>query len=143
LVLARTGFIIRNLLLGKFAEAVTAHRPLVATVPNPTDLRLLRVLGNQPIRLVEHFEDPPAADSRCTYVFSWHAFVYRFKEVEKGTQSLQTQTRLFESKHGWRGRARIGLLHTLGHCLKRARLMPFVEDRYLAAIGRQPVTRRW
>ena len=56
LVLARTGFIIRNLLLGKFAEAVTAHRPLVATVPNPTDLRLLRVLGNQPIRLVEHFD---------------------------------------------------------------------------------------
>lgn len=144
LLLAETGFVIRNLLLGTFADAILARRPLVVAVPDPADARLLAALHGKAIRLVAFprgVETVPAGG--LAKLSRWHTYMYRFKEAEKATQSVRMQTRLYEERHSWAGSALTRTLVATGRVLKRARLLGPVEDRYLRAVAAWPVTEEW
>ena len=52
LLLAGSGFVMRNLLLGTFADAVTKHWPLLVAVLNPGDTRLRQLAGEKNVELM-------------------------------------------------------------------------------------------
>lgn len=52
LLLAHGGFVVRNLLLGTFAERVMLERPLLAAVTDPHDPELVRRFAGRPIRFL-------------------------------------------------------------------------------------------
>jgi hypothetical protein len=142
-LLARTGFIIRNLLLGSFADSITKHHPLIVAVPNPEDSRLRNLIQGKPIKLISFPTEPPRNPSRFEKLRMWQTYMYRFRQAEKSTKSLEIQTRLFESTHTFMGHAANQSLIALGHALKGLRLMGFIEDRYLEAVSRWPITAQW
>lgn len=144
LLLAETGLIIRNLLLGTFAETVAARRPLVVAVQNPQDERLLNVVRGKAITLIPFLHEPvKQSASHSEMLFSWQTYMYRFKQSEKGTKAIENSTRLFEPKHSPAGKASIKFLIGTGHLLKRVGLMARVEDAYLNSLARKPITKQW
>lgn len=144
LVLASTGFIIRNLLLGTFAEIVAASSPLIVAVPNAEDIKLRAIVKDIQVQLAPFLFDPPCrARSRLEQMKRWQTYIYRFKQGERPTASIDIQTRLFESRHSASGKAGIQSLIMLGRTLKQAGLIGLVEDQYLRSVARWPITRRW
>lgn len=144
LLLANSGFIIRNLLLGTFADAMARYRPLVVSVQNPTDHRLAEIVKGKPITLIPFPVQPyKPPKSRVQKLFSWQTYMYRFKEAEKATKAVELQTRLYESRHSALGAAAIQLLTETGRLLKKAGMMGIVEDWYLGAVARREVTQQW
>lgn len=144
LLLAKTGFIIRNLLLGTFADTLIQQRPLVVAVPDPQDEQLKAIIRNRPITLIPflaHREPNPTM--RLEKLAIWQSYMYRFKQAEKGTASLELQTRLWESEHSRLGQAVISALIGVGHSLSRLGLMGAVEDSFLSAVGRWPESASW
>ena len=144
LLLAETGFIIRNLLLGTFADALTERRPLVVAVPDPNDERLRNALADKRLTLIPFHRAPTAGGtSRLDQLRTWHTYMYRFKEGEKGTESVKLQNRLFGSPTSRLGEAATRVLTNTGRMLRRAQLMGVVEDRYLDSVARWPVAKQW
>jgi hypothetical protein len=144
LLLAETGFIIRNLLLGTFSDAIMEHRPLVVAVPDPNNEQLQDLVCGKPLKLISFLHRPLRNSlSRIQKLSSLHSYMYRFKQAEKATKSLEIQTRLWESRHSLVGKVGIRALIRMGGLLKQAGLMGFIEDHYLNAIARWPITSQW
>ncbi|MBA2724896.1 MAG: hypothetical protein H0U53_02805, partial [Actinobacteria bacterium] len=77
LLLARTGFIIRNFLLGKFAAEILQHCPLVVAVPDPLDPHLGSVIEDRNITLItfiEAVDDSPQL-TRLSMLRRWHTYI--------------------------------------------------------------------
>lgn len=143
LLLAKTGFIIRNLLLGTFADLIMRERPLVVAVPNPSDEKLKDIFKGRPIRFVPFPEEPERDLSRTGKLKLAQTYMYRFRQAEKANESLKIQTRLFESKHSFLADVFFNGIVALGHVIKQAGLMGRVENIYLDHISRWPVTQEW
>ena len=144
LLLAKYGLVIRNLLLGTFADMVLRERPLIVAVTDPSNTKLKEVIGGRPITLVPFYELPPNGTlSRVEQLTNWHTYMYRFKQAEKGTSSLELQTRQWESGHTWLGRSFIGGMVGVGHALVNLQLMGAAEEMYLRSIGRWTLTEQW
>lgn len=143
LLLAATGYIIRDILLGSFAEHLTRECPLVAAVPDPNDGRLAAHLEGRPIKLVDFPIAVQRFKERWEPILSRHGWIYRFKQAEKQTASLSLQTRLWEGRHTFRHRAAIEMLNATGQILVKLGMMGAIEERYLRSISREPVTQQW
>lgn len=142
LLLAETGFIIRNLVLGTFAEAAMQRRPLVVAVPDPKDAGLLNIAKGKPLTLIPFPREPRGR--LLSRRHRWlQLFMYRFKEAQKANKSLEIQTRLYESNQTPIDKAMARLLIGIGHLLNYTGMMGPVEDRYLSAIARWPITNQW
>src|SRR4051812_27178442 len=100
LLLAETGFVMRNLLLGTFADEVVRDCPLVVAVRNPDDARLRDLIAGKPIQLVPYlFEPTPIPRSRLDHLKNPQSFMFRFKVAEKGTDGVHTQARFEDGNH--------------------------------------------
>lgn len=142
LLLAKTGYIIRNLLLGTFADELSRHIPLLVAVPNPKDLHLKSIIAGKPIELV----DFPVAEwmqSITSGSSLLHTCVYRIKQGERDTEAVTLQRRLFESSGGRKQQLFDNSLVTLGRVLEKFNLVGRVETYYLNRISKWEVTKRW
>lgn len=143
LLLAWSGFIIRNLLLGTFVDAVIGRRRLVVAVQNPRDERLREVVAGKPIELIDFPQKLWTGRRPLQRLLLWQTYMYHFKQAEKGTKAIEIQARLYDSQ---RSRLRTAFNRSLtrtGRLIKHLGLMGWVENRYLASIARWPVTVKW
>ena len=145
LLLASTGLIIRNLLLGHFADEVTKHRPLIVAVPNPEDERLKEIIKGKSISLIPFIMPAdPGPQTTWRKLTNWQTYMYRFRQAEKkDLRSFEIQTRLFEARHSALGGFGINCLIALGHCFRKLNLLGWIEKEYLKAISKKEVTREW
>lgn len=138
LLLAYTGIIIRNLLLGTFADAVLAKRSLLVAVPDPEDEYLLDIVQEKPITLIPFPCTTIRPSSRIAKIATWETYMHRFRQAEKKLQPLVRYHR--RSRFDWVGtRALIGL----GHIVKHVGVMGTIERKYLRSISRRPETAQW
>jgi hypothetical protein len=144
LLLANSGFIIRNLLLGEFADEVIRRRPLVVAVPDPDDRRLAELVQGKPITFVP-FPDlaRPRGQSRLQKCRSWDTYMYYFKQADKGTRSSELTAKTYYTKQSALGAAGVKALGAAGRTLKQLRLLGLVEDQYLRSVARWSATHRW
>jgi hypothetical protein len=144
LLLAGTGFVIRNLLLGTFAGAMMKRRALAAAVPEPDHPGLLAMRDGQPLEFVTFQREPePPPLTRLRKLGIWQTYMYHFKQAQKGTGASDIQNRLYGSRHSALGGAVIGTLAAAGRLLKRMQAMGLVERKYLEAMGQREITREW
>ncbi len=143
LLLAHGGFVVRNLLLGTFAERVMMERPLLAAVLDPSDPELLRRFAGRPIRFLTH-ETEPGRDLRLS------------RRCAPCGRSLITSRSAPRAPAGWSwpsgfttaatpgwATARRALLKGLGFALQRLRLLGPFESFYLERARRWPITLAW
>lgn len=133
LLLAKTGYILRDLLLGPFAQAVVRERPLVAAVPNPDDPVLRKLVAGRAelIPFPGRVLAGTTAQHRCPQMY-----MYRFKQAEKPSRSLRLQTRLFEPvQTSWRWALFTKALQNLGRVFVGTGTMGGVEDLFLSHIA--------
>jgi hypothetical protein len=144
LLLAETGFVIRNLLLGAFARALTERRPLAVAVPEPGHPDLAALRDGRPLELLPFPREPePPPLTRLGKLGSWQTYIYHFKQAQKGTGASEIQNRLDGSRHSGAGSAVIGALAAAGRLLKRLDAMGLVERYYLEAMEQREITREW
>lgn len=144
LLLAETGFVIRNLLLGTFAEAMMKRRPLAVAVPEPGHPELLAMRNGLPLELVRfHREPDPPPLTRLQKLGNWQIYMYWFRQAQKEKGATKIQNRLYASKHSAVGTAVIQALTWTGRLLKRTRAMGLVEAQYLEAMQESPIVREW
>jgi hypothetical protein len=146
LLLAETGFIIRNLLLGYFVDEICKERPLVVAVLNPEDEGLKNIIKGKPITLIpfpKEFEGPP--DSYWKRFWGWDNVMYQIKMGKKSNASLKLQTRLFEGKSNVRSALMMGIVQFVCRLVKYIpALDKYIENRYLFHyISKKEVTRGW
>jgi hypothetical protein len=144
LLLAESGLLIRNVLLGAFSSAVVAEAPLVGAVPDPDEPRLRAALDDRRVELVAYPRDVVARPAnRRQKLTRFDMIMTRLKEGESPTRSKAVQARLWEPAHRWRGTLWARGLRAAGWALARTRLMGAVESVYLRRIDRRGVTRWW
>ncbi len=144
LLLAETGFVIRNLLLGTFADELVKNRPLVVAVRNPDDARLKEVVAGRPIRLVPYFFDPPKPPrGRLEQLTNLQSFVYRFKVSEKATDGVRYQKRFDDGNHSVLGHLGTSMIYATGKILTKTGLMGRFEQWFLHQQRRRLVTEKW
>jgi len=99
LLLAETGFIIRNLILGYFAEEITKNYSLVVAVHRPNDSALQELISNKDIEFIP-FPMTSYKERRSLWqkVISWDNLMYGVQSARKPNASLAIQTKLFEGK---------------------------------------------
>jgi hypothetical protein len=143
-LLAETGFVMRNLLLGTFADEMIRDRPLVVAVRNPDDPRLQEVVAGRPIRLVPYLLAPvPKIRTRLDQLKNWQSLMYRFKVAEKGTDGARNQMRSEDGNHSWIGRIGTKVIYETGHLLSTTGLMGKVDSYFLKRLGNAPITQQW
>lgn len=145
LILAETGFIIRNLLLGHFVDEVSQHHDILFAVQDPEDARLLVIIRDKPIKLIT-FPREPYEEIRDKWrrLLSWDNWIYGIRLAKRNSKSLEIQTRLFEGS----GKKRIfswnKLSVNIGKILQKLGLQNVVENLYLNSyIKNKEITRQW
>lgn len=144
LLLAETGIVVRNLLLGTFADEVLRHRPLVVAVPNPDDPRLHAIAAGRPLRFVPYFLEglePPKG--RLQKLTRWQTYVYRFKVAEKGTDGARLQIKFDGDSPSKIGRAGMWLIDKTGRMLAKTGLMAQFDEVFFRSFRRRAVTKQW
>lgn len=143
LLLASTGFIIRNLVLGKFAEDIIKHRQLVVAVPNADDEQLKLLLEEKGIEAIDFPLEKVSQDYPSYEYKNLHNYFYRLKQGQKTSKSLDLQTKLWESPGGWKKQLIDKTLIGSGKVLALAGLFHYVEDFYLKKYTEKSITKKW
>jgi hypothetical protein len=143
LLLAHGGLVVRNLLLGTFAERVLVERPLLAAVIDPHDPELLRRFEGRPLTLIEHETEPGRDLSTWEKLRTFRTFIYYLQIGAKGTRGVELAERLYASQNSAWGSAAASFLKGAGHLLQRAGWLGTVEAAYLRRARNWPITRRW
>lgn len=145
LLLAETGFIIRNLLLGHFADEISKKRKLIVAVQHPNDPNLLEIVKERNIELIP-FPFEPYTDTRNNWqrLVSWDNLIYGLRQAKKNNESLKIQSRLFEGVKSWK-KSQIGRISLLlGKVFIFLHLDNLIEDYYINKyIARKPITLAW
>ena len=142
-VLAHTGFVIRNLLLGDFARLCSAEVPLEVAVQNPDDARLAALLPGERVELIAFPPPAPPPVTSRERLRSPQFYMHFFKEVEKDTASIRLQTRVHRMQYSRKGHAFIAGTRAVGRLIAGLGLMPVAEALYLRAVARSPEVARW
>lgn len=142
LLLAYTGYIIRDLLLGKFAQAAMGRFNLVAAVPDPDDPQLHQALAGLPVQLAP-FPSPPPQESRVDQYLNLQNWMFRLKRVERANRSYEAVVRLFEPNLSGKRLALVNGMAAGSRLICRLGLSPVAEELFLSAIRRWPVTQQW
>lgn len=142
LLLAYTGYIIRDLLLGKFADHIIRDFDLIVAVQNPEDDNLRQLIQGKSISPTFFFvaETPKTKYQRFFGLQHWF---YRFKQVEKNNMSMEIVTRLWEPNLAGKKKLLVRWISFLGKLVNRWNLMGWVEKLYFARISSWGVTREW
>ncbi len=144
LLLAESGLIIRNLLLGTFAEAVMQHRPLLVAVQDPRQAGLLALVDGKPLDFLPFWSEPdPGRRSRLEKLASWQTYIHWFRQAHKSWEDIETEHRLFGWRHSAVGWAGLRLLTGAGRVLRSTGTLGLVESRYLESVAGWPATRQW
>lgn len=143
LLLAHGGFVVRNLLLGTFAERVMLDRPLLAAVLDPRDPELLRRFAGRPIRFVEHETEPGRELSTLDKMRTLRTLAYYFQSGAKGTRGVEIAERIYDFGHSFAGDGAARLLKGIGFVLQRLGLLGRFETFYLQRALAWPITQRW
>jgi len=143
LLLAHGGFVVRNLLLGTFAERVMLERPLLAAVIDPHEPELLRRFAGRPIRFLELEAEPGRELSTLEKMRTLRTLTYYFQIGAKGTRGVEMAERLYDGNHSWAGDSAARLLKGIGFLLQRLRLLGPFESFYLRRARRWPITQTW
>lgn len=145
LLLAETGFIIRNLLLGYFADDVTRNCKLVVAVKVPNDPALTELCLKKGIDVIpfpiETYFDKRSDTQRF---FSWDNIIYLFELSRKNNKSLEIQTRLFEGTQSTKVRIASKAVIMLSRLIRLAGLSSAIHNMYLKRyIAKKAVTQKW
>lgn len=145
LVLAETGFIIRNLLLGYFAGEVSKSRKLLVAVKNPNDSMLLDLIKEHSIELIDFpLENPEDKRTVAQKLLSWDNSIYNLKMVVKDNASIRYQTRLYEVSGTWKQKAVNKAFQKVARVVKTVGLSGAIEDAYLENfVGQKEITQKW
>jgi hypothetical protein len=144
LLLAETGIVVRNLLLGTFADELLEHRPLVVAVPKPDDPRLRALVSGRSLTFAPYFlQRLEAPRNRLEKLTRWQTYVYRFKVAEKGTSGARLQIKFDGDSASLLGRTGMRVIDETGRFLAKTGLMAQFDDLFVRAVARKQVTKKW
>lgn len=143
-LLARTGWIIRDILLGEFTPTVTAERPLVVAVPEQSRAKLDALAQEPSITLVDYPYVPyvPPHNFR-EHTLTWNHIMARVQQGHKDTASMRLTAGVTDWDKSRRHRAIFNMLVGAGRVIKALNLSEWIEGRYLDHVAAQPITQRW
>jgi hypothetical protein len=142
LLLARTGFIIRDIVLGKFSEEITKEFDLIVAVPNPYDSKLLDFIKNKSIRLIQFYQDDKERSQLSEYLGPQH-WMYRIKQVERNNSSLEINTRLMRSHYSPRKKILIKIMLFISKIIQKMHLIGLTERLFISSISTWKITKQW
>lgn len=142
LLLAKTGYVIRDILLGEFTEELIKEMDLIVAVPDPDDKNLKIFRDNPAIELIQfHFLESPIG--RYAQFFSLQHWMYRFKQVEIKNASFDIQTKRLEPNLSGKRKLLVQLMQNLAGIINALNLMALAEALYLFLIARWGITCKW
>jgi hypothetical protein len=143
-LLASTGFILRDIAFGAFGRTVLAQRPLVIAVHEPDDPETVlqaAEIGATLIGFPRH--EIRSSSRRSGQVASVHHWMYRLGEARKSTESIRTQTRLFESGRSRNFNRLVRVQRRISAVVHNLGLTRTLEDLYLRLLVRRPPYRSY
>jgi hypothetical protein len=141
---AKTGFIIRNLILGYFIKELQDRARLVLAVQNPDDMELKKLLSHPNITLVKYIQEeyPVTTHSyeRLKFLQYWMFYVMLAKNP---TESLKIYSRLEDATFSWFVWFIQKSLFMFGKTVNALGLRRAFERYYLWHYGRRQNTNDW
>lgn len=141
LLLAKTGYIIRDLLLGKFTGELIKDMDLIVAVPNPDDIGLKRLTQGVPVTMIP-FNSLERDKSLYRRYFNPQHWIYRFKQIEMDNPSLEIVTRQWEPNLSGKKLKLVNFMRLTGRAVNKLRLMGFAEESFLSMVGHGEITRQ-
>jgi len=146
LLLAATGYVIRDILLGPFADELIKHADLLVATPSADDESLKRAIAGKPIHLFP-FTQMISFLGRTEMSFGQYLcpqhWMYWIKQVERDNLSLDLVTRLYQPNWGFKGRQLLRFMLFTGKAIKTLRLTGLSEELFLFLVSREFVTQQW
>ena len=142
LILAKTGFIIRDLLLGRFAEELMHDFDLIAAVPNKNDKALIQFFDGKPVTLLQFLAARHPVGNIERYLGTQH-WVYRLKQTQLNNSSMEINTLLLKSAYTPRQKALVNTMLLAGKMIKTLGFQDLAEDLVLAKFSNWEFTQHW
>lgn len=142
LLLARTGFIIRDIFLGKFTEEIIKDYDLIVVVPDPNNPYLMDFIKSKPIKLIEFYQ-PKEDQSAIAQYFSAQHWMYRIKQIQRNNTSLEINTKLLKSAFTPKKKFTISFITYIAKIIKKLHLIGVAEDLFLFDISHWQITQKW
>ncbi len=144
LLLAETGFIIRNLLLGEFAPRIARHARLIVAVLDPKDPMLTTIAHQHGFELIDFPREQPFIYSRTwDRIRSWEGRIYGIKLAERDNQSMKIQTRLFLNSTSTHKKIELYSLIIQGKIITALRLGKRMERQFLHYVLNKEIAQQW
>lgn len=139
-----SGFVLRNLLLGKFSAHIIRERPLVAAVQRPDDPYLVDFAADKPITLTQFHEYMPPPRWGWDKLRDWEFYIHPLTAAAKHTRTIEMRyERLAMSRPTAWKRTLLRGVYQGSRLMGSLGITHYLENAYLRQIARWEVTQKW
>ena len=142
LVLAKTGFVLRDLVLGKFGEKISNQAFMVVALPSTSINGLMQSWKGNSISTIE-FPEFGRNEHQIHRLLNLQHLIYRFKQIQRHNSSMEINTKLLKSHYSMTDSLITFSFMLLGYLVNLLNISEISDEIFLKLIGRWDVTKQW
>ena len=143
LVTAPSGFIIRNLLLGKFLSSILNDFDLVIAVQDPNDGILLNTFTSDKIKFIQYPTFEVIRKKFHQQLADPHFWMYLISVGSKNNRSIRNYVVIYDKRQNFLYRIFRRIVFSIGYFIQTIRTMHIVSRLYLRYYSNHTLTRKW
>lgn len=143
LITAPTGFIIRNLILGKFTETISQHVNLVISTQSPEDVKSLDKIKKYNIKVIEYPIIKPIENRGIVRLTSVHYIFYLLSVGAKNNESILNYAKVYDNKSNKLYNVIKNLIILIGRFIFKIGLFKYLIPIYELRYAKHQLTQYW
>lgn len=143
LVSAPTGFIIRNILLGKFLSNFDSNIKVLISVPDGSKNELKKLLYNYDVELISHIGFTPDKRKKMLRILSFHYIIYLLSVGAKNNASIKAYVRRYDKTKNIYFILYRKIIIKIGLILFKLNLFNIINKIYLNYYKNHSLTKQW
>lgn len=142
-ITAPTGFIIRNLILGKFLDEIENNVDLIISTKNPNELKKVDKINKDSIHVIEYYSFNSKPKRTLKKILSIHYIFYLISVGAKNNQSIKNYVKIYDSKKNKILKFYKIILINLGKLLFKLNLLKYLVSLYEFSYSNHPLVKKW
>lgn len=143
LITAPTGFIIRNLILGKFTDTISQHANLVISTQSPEDVKNLDKIKKYNVKVIEYPIIKPIENRGIVRLTSVHYIFYLLSVGAKNNESIFNYAKVYDNKSNKLYNLIKNIIILIGRLIFKIGLFKYLVPIYELKYSKHQLTKYW
>lgn len=143
LVTAPSGFIIRNLLMGKFLPSILEESDLVIAVLDPSEENLVKTFKDNRLKFITYPRFKEIQKKFIHQLLDPHFWMYLLSVGAKNNRSIKNYVLIYDTRKSIIYKGFREAIFLVGYIFQAMRLMHVISRAYLNFYRNHPLTQTW